>query len=443
MIDKVLLYSNDIRSSTMWRGDSAVAYTSFYMPSLLYGVPETTLTKEECEDIQRPVVNAILPKMGIARSAPRKVVFGATQYDCLGLNHLAVLQGKSRLQYLLVHLRCGDTTCELMQMLLEYTQLECGCRGNPLQQDYKNYECLLLNKNWITEVWGHLSTCKATVEINGLWEPKENRNSDLAIMERLVAAGRFSGKELQQINYCRIYLQVFFMSDIANVKGTAVEEWARKGNRQSGRKSEWEWPVQQRPVSWKAWKDVIEYLAPDNQISPTLGEWNKSHHQVMEWYVDCISNTLYRHTEGVWLRHHTSNASRMRFRSEGDGCDKPERVTHIVETSERTRYIEVTGLKKICEEGTSECNMTFHYEKGIGNSGRQLPRHVKRLVGDIAALDVPDNWDSNEPRELLVATDGSVVSGIGYHSWVITTMDEQVILSGGGPDDGDPLLMTS
>jgi hypothetical protein len=126
------------------------------------------------------------------------------------------------------------------------------------------------------------------------------------------------------------------MSDIANVKGAEVEEWARKGKRQSGRKSEWEWPVQQRPVSWKAWKYAIEYLAPDNQISPTLGEWNKSHHQVMEWYVDCISNTLYRHTEGVWLRHHTSNASRTRFRSEGNGWDKPERVTHIVETSERT-----------------------------------------------------------------------------------------------------------
>jgi hypothetical protein len=88
--------------------------------------------------------------------------------------------------------------------------------------------------------------------MNGLWEPKENRKSDLAIMKRLVASGRFSGKELQQINYCRIYLQVFFMSDIANVKGTEVEERARKGKRQVGRKSEWEWPVQQRPVSWKA-----------------------------------------------------------------------------------------------------------------------------------------------------------------------------------------------
>jgi hypothetical protein len=48
-------------------------------------------------------------------------------------------------------------------------------------------------------------------------------------MERLIASGRFTGKELQHINYCRIYLQVFFMSDIANVKGTEVEEWARKG----------------------------------------------------------------------------------------------------------------------------------------------------------------------------------------------------------------------
>jgi hypothetical protein len=75
MIYKTLLYSNAIRNSTMWRGESAVAYNSFYIPSLGYGVPATTLTKEEYEDIQIPVVNAIPPKMGIARSAPRKVVF--------------------------------------------------------------------------------------------------------------------------------------------------------------------------------------------------------------------------------------------------------------------------------------------------------------------------------------------------------------------------------
>jgi hypothetical protein len=149
---------------------------------------------------------------------------------------------------------------------------------------------------------------------------------------------------------------------------------------QSGRKSDWEWPVQQRSVSCKAWKDAIEYLAPDNQIVPTLGEWNKSHHQVMELYVDCVSNMLYIHMEGACLRHHKSNVIRMRFCSEGEGCDKPEIMTHIVHTSERTRYIEVTELKKICEEGTSECDVPFHYETGIGNSGGNCRGMYKDLL---------------------------------------------------------------
>jgi hypothetical protein len=91
--------------------------------------------------------------MGIARTAPRAVFFGTAPYGGLGLTHLAALKSHTRLQYLLGHLRCGDATGRLMQMLLEYTQLECGCRGNPLVQDYNNYSALLINTNWITEVW--------------------------------------------------------------------------------------------------------------------------------------------------------------------------------------------------------------------------------------------------------------------------------------------------
>jgi hypothetical protein len=42
-----------------------------------------------------------------------------------------------------------------------------------------------------------------------------------------------------------------------------------------------------------------------------------------------------------------------------------------------------------------------------------------------------------------VVTDGSVLFGIRYHSWVIATAEEGILLAGGGPDDGDPLPMTS
>jgi hypothetical protein len=229
-----------------------MAYKAFYMPSMGYGTPATTRTKKDCEEIQRPVVNAILPKMGIARSAPRAVVFGTAQFGGLGLTHLAALQGHTHLQYLLGHLCCGDATGPLMHMLLEYTQLECGCCGNPLAQDYNNYSALLINMNWSTEVWEHLQTCKAKVEIDGLWQPTENRVQDIVIMKSLIASGRFTNKELKEIKYCCIYLQAFYISDITNIKGNKIEAWTGRGQKQARRQSTWEWPIQQRPIAWKA-----------------------------------------------------------------------------------------------------------------------------------------------------------------------------------------------
>jgi ribonuclease HI len=32
---------------------------------------------------------------------------------------------------------------------------------------------------------------------------------------------------------------------------------------------------------------------------------------------------------------------------------------------------------------------------------------------------------------------------VGYHNWVVSTKDEEIIISGGGPDDGAPNQMTS
>jgi hypothetical protein len=66
---KNILFGEAIMSSTMWRGESGMVYNAFYMPRLGYGTPSTTLTKQNCEEIQKPVVNAIVPKMGIARSS--------------------------------------------------------------------------------------------------------------------------------------------------------------------------------------------------------------------------------------------------------------------------------------------------------------------------------------------------------------------------------------
>jgi hypothetical protein len=121
--EKAILCGEAIRSSTLWCGECCMAYSSFYIASVGYGTPATTLTKQDCEEIQKPVVNAILPKIGIARSAPRAVVFGTSQFGGLGLTHLTALQGHTIIHYLLGHLRCGDATGRLVQILLKCIQL--------------------------------------------------------------------------------------------------------------------------------------------------------------------------------------------------------------------------------------------------------------------------------------------------------------------------------
>jgi hypothetical protein len=103
-----------------------MAYKSYYMVSLLYGTAATSLDVKEWEEIQGPVVNVILPKMGVKRNTARNVVFGTSKYGGLGLDHLAAVQGFAQLQYLIGSLRTQDTTGDLYQMLLEYIQLECG-----------------------------------------------------------------------------------------------------------------------------------------------------------------------------------------------------------------------------------------------------------------------------------------------------------------------------
>jgi hypothetical protein len=50
-------------------------------------------------------------------------------------------------------------------------------------------------------------------------------------------------------------------------------------------------------------------------------------------------------------------------------------------------------------------------------------------------------WDPTTPVNIIIATDGSVTLGVGYHSWVVVTEDEDILLQGGGPDDGDLFLM--
>jgi hypothetical protein len=276
MKEKWLAYAMVIRNSTLQRGECSMAYGAYYMPSLAYATPATTLSYKECEDVQRAVVTAILPQMGIVRSAARKVVFGSAKYCCLGLDHLAAIQNYSRSQYLIGHIRSKSITSKIIRQQLDYTQLEIDCSAQVLGQDYNQYSQAILCPSWITAIWESLHACNASVAIDSDWIPHPARIGDITTMEELTGYALVNKRDLTDINRCRVYLRFFFLSNIVNIQGGTIEEWAITGERSNSRHSTWHWPVQQKPprTMWNKWKAaLIAVFNDETTLTAPMGYW--------------------------------------------------------------------------------------------------------------------------------------------------------------------------
>jgi hypothetical protein len=104
-------------------------------------------------------------------------------------------------------------------------------------------------------------------------------------------------------------------------------------------------------------------------------------------------------------------------------------------------------------EGVKKTNHISNFLSSIGypvgeptptfedNQGAIKSSKVSRLHENTHHLATRISW-LNE-QYTMQYTMGIIKLGVGYHSWIIATKTEQVLLRGGGPDDGSPLYMTS
>jgi hypothetical protein len=212
------------------------------------------------------------------------------------------------------------------------------------------------------------------------------------------------------------------------------------------RKSTWECPVQQRPTSWKAWKkSITEFFAQDGSMMQPLGAWYVGHHSKQEWYLDARAQELWHQTNNKWIRHQAQNIGPLRFVIQGrEGADiLRHALMHVAIVTQRQRYIEINEQTPIHTQYIKETTQLVPYVSAIGEAFHALPRHMQRLVGGIGEFQTPRQWDVIKEVDLIIATDGSVLFGLGYHSWIIATESEYILLAGGGLDDGPGKYMTS
>ena len=94
---------------------------------MTYSLPVTTFDTKTLNKIQRRAVQAILNKLGVSKSFPRRVAFGPKDLCGMALLDMSVEQGVRGVQHFTDHLFSRDSVGNLILIALRSLQLESGC----------------------------------------------------------------------------------------------------------------------------------------------------------------------------------------------------------------------------------------------------------------------------------------------------------------------------
>ena len=161
---------------------------------------------------------------------------------------------------LLGHLRIGDATGSLILIDLSHLQLQVGSSTLFLNLPFHNYENWT-ESGWLPSIWQFLNKANLKIYIRKAYVPQLQRKHDIALMDFFLSL-KYKPAVLRNLNSCRLYLQVIFLSDITTASGTEIEEDAKQGKRFLDRESKLKWPTQQRPSqqAWKQWQEALRFL---------------------------------------------------------------------------------------------------------------------------------------------------------------------------------------
>jgi hypothetical protein len=112
--------------ATMTQYEASTAYWTMWLPSVTVGFSSTTMNYRQLDAIQKPMINAILPKLGYSSKTMRDVVFGPRKYIGIGIRHLGSEQGVQQTLLLLKHLRANQKLSTLLRIGLTWFQLQAG-----------------------------------------------------------------------------------------------------------------------------------------------------------------------------------------------------------------------------------------------------------------------------------------------------------------------------
>jgi hypothetical protein len=185
------------------------------------------------------------------------------------------------------HVRNNDDTGKLLLSELEYVQLIAGIQHPVLNKSTPTNFLKWTPSCWITNFKIILTHIEGETKIANQWIPSTQRKKDTFLMESFFKYTQDT-HTLQILNNCRLYLQIFTLSDITSADGKKLTKSQLNGHRSPSFSTELSWPKQIKPSRkcWETFKHVIKYIFCHKNsftLKKPLGPWKPTIHPQNTW----------------------------------------------------------------------------------------------------------------------------------------------------------------
>ncbi len=294
-------WQRKMKNSKLGRQESIFSLRNILLRQLVYPLPATTLTQDQCNKIMSPILAQGLPSAGFVRTFPHALAHGPLKFCGINIPNLFTEQTLMHIQTLLKYSnQPQDLTGFLLRATGESMRLELGLRGALFEAPLILQD--LITDSWMKHTW--IATRQANILVQAeIPDFPFNRYGDKELVRAFLQSG-FRQPQLGALHRCRMYLQVLQLSNI--VTGTGDRLLTNNWRAYQPLQSEYTWPKATKlsTADWNTWELALDkafHIGRNQRLPHPLGNYlSQSPHG---WYFDMTEQALWFSKDKRWRRH--------------------------------------------------------------------------------------------------------------------------------------------
>jgi ribonuclease HI len=405
-----------VATATLNAADAWLGLVTRALPQITYPFGLTRFNKKQLKQISIAIDNAFFPKLGLNRKTPRVIATAPEEFGGLSYPSMETIQDQKGITLFLRQLQWNQEIAQDLRILISHAQpVPC------------------LEEGIISHLRSRLKALQGKIAIDGIWTPSLQRLHDRSIMEVLCMLPKVSRRQLQVANFCRKWMRVITIAELASIDGRYLPPDRFNGRWRA--KSKLKWPHQPPPTAamWTTFRQLMKQAFCTKSkhystkiavpLDTPLGPWlkNERHVQYKAYRTDqtifILSDVVYeRYIENEHANYFTLDA------------EKPTRNNIPPEAHPIETYISNEKLY-------SHHHYLHHHieieEENSDSTDENIEKVDEQLIYDAVSI--------------LAASDSSVdnFQGEASFNWRITTWTKKGLITRSAFAEGNPKYMNS